>query len=62
MPLDLTGDVTDQLLTLFHEFKIVYGNDVKLELDVTIQPYATETPIRLEADRGIVIGSTNEAV
>jgi len=36
MPLDLTGDITDQLLTLFHEFKIKFGNDVKLELDVTI--------------------------
>lgn len=35
---------------------------MKLELDVTIEANNTETPLRLEADRGLVIGSTDETV
>lgn len=60
MPIDLTGDITDQVLQLFHEFKNKYGNDVKLELDVTLEDNGSETPLRLDSSRGIVIGSTDD--
>lgn len=60
MPISLTGDITDQLLQLFHEFKVTYGKDVKIELDVTLEDNGSETPLRLDADRGILIGSTDE--
>mmetsp|Transcript_119462 Transcript_119462/g.166665 ORF Transcript_119462/g.166665 Transcript_119462/m.166665 type:complete len:115 (+) Transcript_119462:335-679(+) len=60
MPIDLTGDITDQLLQLFHEFKNKYGNDVKIELDVTLEDNGSETPLRFDAERGVIIGSTDE--
>lgn len=60
MPFDVTQEsLTEQLLMLFHEFAIHYGQDVQLDLLLTLSEEHSTDAIKIDHTRGLIFGDVN---